>query len=793
MALHNFKLLLFTLLFTAISIQGNAQSYIPLKNDSRIAVQPKIPIHAYAVPLQDVRLLDSPFKTALEADKRYLLSLEPDRFLNRFHLNAGLPVKGAIYGGWESKQVSGFSLGHYLSAMAMLYATTDDTEIKTKIDYSINELKRCQDARGTGYVGGIPNEDQLWNEIAAGDIRKRYGYGYLNDVWVPWYTQHKLFAGLLDVYLYTGNEQAKTIVVNMANWICEKFKNLTKTQWQLMLSCEFGGMNDVLYNLYALTGESKYLQMAEKFYHHAVLDPLEASQDQLVGLHANTQVPKVIGISRNYELSGSKRDSTIANFFWETVVHDHSYCIGGLTNHEHFHQPHDLSEQLSNQTAETCITYNMLKLTRHLFAHKADAKYMDYYEKALYNHILASQNPNNGMICYYVPLVPGGKKQFSAPDDFWCCVGTGMENHVKYGEEIYSYGENNELYVNLFIASELDWKAINMKVRQETNFPNSDQSQLKITCSAPQKATLKIRYPSWVTSGFAVKINGKKQIITGVPGSYIAINRKWKNGDIVEINLPKTLWKEALLGDKHKTAFFYGPLVLAGDIQPGKMSPVFLNNNTPLPEWIIRENDNTLAFHTKDGFPYNINLAPFYQKYETNYTVYFDCFTPKKWVEIKDEYIKEQEIQLEIKRSTLDYFRPNEQQQEIDHNFSATNLGRGRIFTRQWCDAGNGGYLSIDMKVNPDLPVFLRLTYWGDDGGNRQFDILIDDEVIASEQLTGGIHPNAFFEISYPIPLHLTKGNNKVTVKLQAKPNNTAGSIFGARMYVQDANTLIGR
>ncbi|GHT23781.1 glycosyl hydrolase [Planctomycetales bacterium] len=777
-----FKLLLFALFFTAISIQGNAQSYVPLKNDSRIAVQPKIPVRAYAVPLQDVRLLDSPFKTALEADKGYLLSLEPDRLLHRFHSNAGLPVKGEIYGGWEKMDVSGFSFGHYLSAMAMLYAVTDDTEMKTKTDYCINELKRCQDARGTGYVGAIPREDQLWDDIAGGNVFSKNGL--LNDRWAPWYTLHKLMAGLLDVYLYTGNETAKTVAVNFANWIDEKFKNLTEKQWQTMLDGEFGGMNDVLYNLYALTGEDKHLRLAEKFYHHAVLDPLAASQDQLNGLHANTQIPKVIGIARSYELSGSKKDKSIANFFWETVVHDHSYCIGGHSNYELFHQPRNLSDQLSTNTAETCNTYNMLKLTRHLFAQKPDAQFMDYYEKALYNHILASQNPNTGMMCYYVSLISGGKKKFSAPEDFWCCVGTGMENHVKYGEEIYSYGENNELYVNLFIASELDWKAKNMKVRQETLFPNSDQSLLKITCSAPQEATLLIRYPSWVTSGFAVKINGEKQIVTGAPGSYMSINRKWKNGDVVEIDLPKTLWKEELLGDKRKTAFFYGPLVLAGDMQTGKTSPIFLNNNAPLSDWIIRNNDNPLVFHTKGGFPHDINLVPFYQKYETNYTVYFDCFTPEEGGKIKEEYEKEQKIQLEIERSTLDYFRPNEQQQEIDHKFSGTNLGRGEAFDKKWCHAADGGYLSFELKVNPDLPVNLQLTYWGNDDGNREFDILIDDEVIAAEKLTGS-HPNFFFGKNYPIPVHLTKGKSKVTVKLLAKPKNIAGGIFGARLFLK--------
>lgn len=759
----------------------SAQSYVPLYQENRMAVEPQIEIKAYPITLQQVRLLDGPFKNAMDADRNWLLSLSPDRFLHRFHQNAGFEPKAPIYEGWENTTQSGFCFGHYLSAMSMLYAATSDSQVKEKLDYSINELKRCQDAIGTGYVAGIPDGEKLWDDIAAGIIDAQNPN--LNGIWVPWYNLHKLWAGLIDCYLYAGNETAKEIVVGLTDWACDKFKNLTDEQWQTMISCETGGMNDALYNTYALTGNPKHLELAGKFYHKAVLDPLSNRQDQLGGLHANTQVPKITGAARAYELTAAEKEHTIATFFWDAVRNDHTYCTGGNSNHEHFEEAGTLS--LSSETTETCNTYNMLKLTRHLFAWNPKAEYMDYYERALYNHILSSQNPETGMVVYFHPLAYNSVKSFStAETSFWCCVGTGFENHVKYAESIYSENEN-ELYINLFIASELSWERQGMTITQETDFPESDNSRITIQTASPKELTFHIRFPEWAVDGFSVKINGESQQFTASPSSYVAIKRTWSNGDVIELEMKKSLHKELLLGDSHKTAFLNGPIVLAGETNPMDKTIVLLKSGENVSDWINPVDASKNLFQTVSGYPANMQLLPLYKKYDGYYAVYLDCYNEDEWEDVKDEYEKEEEEQQEIERLTLDYFRPNEQQQEIDHNFQGVNVAKGEgSFGKKWCDASNGGYFSFDMKINPDLPAKLILTYWGSDGGGRKFDIMVDDSLVFQEELVTEL-PNQYFDRTYFIPLHLTLGKEKVTVKLQAHPGNTAGGIFFARMILK--------
>lgn len=779
MELQKKLLTIFTLSLFAIG--AKAQNYIPLMNETRMKVQPRIEIKAYPVSITQIRLLDGPFKTAMEADRRWLLSLQPDRFLHRFHENAGFPVKGELYEGWENSTQSGFCFGHYLSAMSMLYAATGDKVVLEKIEYSIGELRRCQQARGTGYVDAIPGGDQLWNDVVNGKIDANTGW--LNGIWVPWYNLHKLWSGLVDTYLYTNNETAKEIVMGLTDWACDKFKSLTDEQWQKMLYCETGGMNDALYNVYAISGNPKHLALAEKFYHKLVLDPLSQRKDQLAGLHANTQIPKIVGTARSFELLAAEKDKTITTFFWETIRNNRSYCIGGNSNHEHFEEPGKLS--LSNQTTETCNTYNMLKLTRHLFAWEPKAAYMDYYERALYNHILASQNPETGMVVYYLPLAYDSFKDFSTPEhSFWCCVGTGFENHVKYAESIYSENKD-DVYVNLFIASEWNWERRNMKITQQTAFPESDKTQLNISCSKPEEVTFHIRYPEWATAGYTIKVNGKLQNITNTPGSYVLIKRIWKDGDQVEVEMVKSLHKEALLGDDHQAAFLNGPIVLSGERNPQDKKIVFLESEDQRPDtWMKPTDKNKTAFQAESGFPATIQMIPFYKKQKGHYAIYFDCYQPNEWEGIKEEYEKQEEAEKELERLTLDIFRPNEQQQEVDHNFKGTNIGRGDgTLGRKWCDT-DGGYFSFEMKVNSALPSNLLLTYWGSDGGNRKFDILIDDEVIAVEELTGN-KPNAYFDRSYAIPFHLTSNKTKVVVKLRAYSGNKAGGLFFARMMLK--------
>lgn len=781
-------LIALTGMLTLLPHEANTQNYVPMKDDAKMTVKPKIEIKAYPFHLKQVRLLDSPFKTAMNADRRWLMeTLKPDRFLHRFHANAGLPTKGAIYGGWENTDQSGFSFGHYISALSMLYAATGETEVKTRLDYCISELKKCQDKRGTGYVGAIPNEDKLWDDIANGNIDGRNFN--LNNVWVPWYNLHKLWSGLIDAYIFGENETAKTVVVALTDWACEKFKTLTEEQWQNILTCEHGGMNDALYNVYAITGDVRHLELANKFYHKKVLDPLAQRKNELAGLHANTQIPKVIGASRSYELTGNRNHHTISSYFWHTVTHEHSYCIGGNSNYEHFVEPGNLSGELSNKTTETCNTYNMLKLTRHLFAWNPSAELMDFYERALYNHILASQNPETGMVCYCVPLAANSQKTYSnAENNFWCCVGTGFENHVKYAEQIYSHNED-DLYINLYIPSELDWTEQGVKLEQINNFPDTDHTTIAITEAAPRTLTFHVRFPGWIKSGYAIKINGAEQTFDNSPGSYVSITREWKKGDKIEINLPKTLTKELLLGDEYKTAFLNGPIVLAGKTDITQTPPVFIRHeDKEIADW-MRPGSTPGNFWGKDESDKDINFIPFYKMHNTRYTVYFDYFTPQEWAEKQEEYQKQQEEEMELERLMVDYFRANEQQPEIDHNFQGDNVKKGTgISGGKWCSS-KGGNFSFDMAVDPTVPVDLSLQYWGNDGGkNNQFDILIDDEVIARESLTGRMKPNEYFSIAYPIPFHLTKGKSKVSVKLKAiNNNNTAGPVYHAKTFKKKA------
>lgn len=759
-----------------------AQNYIPLLNERRMEVIPCIEIQAYPISISEVRLLQGPFKAAMEADRKWLMSLQPDRFLHRFHENAGFTPKAPMYDGWEDSSQSGFSFGHYLSAMSMLYAATGDNELLGRIEYSINEIRKCQLAIGTGYVAAIPDGDRLWNELVADKIEP--GGSWINGFWAPWYNLHKLWSGFIDVYLYTGVETAKTVAIELTDWACDKFRDMTDDQWQRMISCETGGMNDALYNMYAITGNLRYLQLADKFYHYSVMEPLSQQRDELNGLHANTQIPKVTGMARSYELRGREKDKTIATFFWNTVLKKHTYCIGGNSNYEHFGKPGELF--LSDKTTETCNTYNMLKLTGHLFAWEPKAEYMDYYERALYNHILASQNHETGMVVYSLPLAYASFKEFSTPEhSFWCCVGTGFENHVKYAEGIYSESEN-DLYINLFVASRLNWRRKGMIIEQQTEFPESDKSSLILRCAKSQTLTLYIRYPQWATTGYTIKVNDKIQEIEKKPGSYISLNRLWKDGDKIEIEMPKSLHKEVLPGDEHKFAFLNGPIVLAGEMDLDERKIVFLEKkDSELRDWIQPSNRTKTSFITKTGFPKNVELVPLYKKSDGHYSVYFDCYEPSEWEQIRKQYEEEDKFLREQERRTLDYFRPNEQQPETDHRFRGENVERGiGASSRKWCQAYDGGNFSFEMKVDPHAPVDLVLTYWGDDGADYQFDILIDDQLISSEVLTGSCR-GEYFDKEYAIPFNLTQGKSEVVVTLHAHRWKKAGRIFGGRIMLR--------
>lgn len=769
--------LLSSLLFCA------AQTYIPEKKNAKVKVQPVVQVKAFAFPLSDVKLLASPFTKAMQLDSAYLLSLSADRLLYRFYQNAGLPVKDSIYGGWESDGLSGHTLGHYLSAASMMYVSTGNAEFKKRIDYIVAELERCQLARKTGYIGAIPKEDSIFGKVAKGEI-KSSGFD-LNGGWSPWYTVHKVMAGLCDAYLYCNNNKALKLVTGMADWTYNTVNHLPDSTRLKMLNCEYGGMNDVLANIYSFTGNKKYLDLSYKFYDEFVMGKLAQRIDPLPGKHSNTNVSKAIGSARQYELTGNKTDATIASFFWETMVHNHSYVIGGNSNYEYCGEAGKLNERLSDNTCETCNTYNMLKLTRHLFAWQPSAQLMDYYERALYNHILASQNPENGMMTYFVPLRMGTKKQFSDQfNTFTCCVGSGIENHAKYAEQIYSYDGKSKLYVNLFIPSVLNWKEKNIRITQTNYIPESKQVRLVVSTTNPSSFTLKIRKPDWSNAAAVMKVNNAAIKTDTDASGYLTATRVWKNGDVVTVDLDMNLYTEAMPDNPNRIAFKYGPLVLAGLLGKEKPDPVvgvpvLLTSNRNVNDWV--QPTTSLQFLMKGvGKPFDVKLIPFYQTYDQYYSVYWDYFTPEEFVKLQADYEAEKKRVQEIENRTIDNFRVGEMQPERDHNLKATERSYvSDAMDRMGREARSNNNFEFEMKVDPAVNNVLLFTYIGDDK-DRVFDILVDGAKLVTVEWKGG-KTGRFYDEEYKLPASMINGKTKITVKVDANHGKTAGRVFGVR------------
>lgn len=782
------KFISFLLLFYTSVVW--AQSYVPQQNDPRIKIKPAVAIKAWAFDLKDVRLLDGPFRHAMQMDSAYLLVLNPDRLLYRFYKNAGLPVKDSVYGGWESEGLSGHTMGHYLSACSMMFASTGNNEFSQRVNYIVDELEKCQQARKTGYVGAIPNEDSIFGKVARGEIRS--GGFDLNGGWSPWYTVHKLMAGLVDAYLYTNNKKALEVVKRMADWTYDIVGHLSDSLRLKMLNCEYGGMNNVLADIYSITGNKKYLDLSYKFYDEFVMGKLAQRIDPMPGKHSNTNVPKAIGSARQYELTGNARDKTIASFFWQTMVDHHSYVIGGNSNYEYCGRPDSLNDRLSDNTCETCNTYNMLKLTRHIFSWQPSSTLMDFYERALYNHILASQNPENGMMTYFVPLRMGTRKQFSDSfNTFTCCVGTGMENHSKYAEQIYSHDGENTLYINLFIPSKLNWREKGIIIRQETNFPKENFTTLTYEGEKPKTFVLAVRKPFWAQNDFNVLMGGKKgykimQIRNNNVDGYIFFRVTMNKYDWMSVRFGMNLYTEAMPDNPNRIAFKYGPLVLAGQLgkempDPVYGTPVLLTDDKNVKDW-IKPATHALQFEmTGVGKPFDVKLVPFYEVYDQYYSVYWDYFTTTGWAARQAEYEAEKKRQKEIEEKTVDNFRIGEMQPERDHDLKASERSYvSDAMGRMGREARRDNSFSFEMKILPNQKNNLLLTYMGDDK-DRVFDILIDGNKIAKVEWNGGV-TGKFYDVIYAIPDRFLKDKSKITVRIEANYGKTAGRIFGARI-----------
>jgi len=753
----------------------------------------KIPCKACSFDLRDVRLLEGPFRDAMLRDQQYLLGLDPDRLLHNFRVTAGLPSAAKPLGGWEAPDVElrGHSVGHYLSALALMYAGTGEASFKARADAIVVELGMIQQAmpsRGfhAGYLSAFPEE-------LIDRVEKR------QRVWAPYYTLHKIMAGLLDVHELCGNRQALEILVKMADWVRSRMDRLSEEQQQRMLETEFGGMNEVLANLHGVTGNPDHLRLARAFDHKALYDPLARGEDPLNGKHGNTQFPKIIGALREYELTGEKRYLDIATFFWQRVALHRSFVIGGNTDEESFFPVEEFSKHLGASTTETCNTYNMLKLTRQLFRLEPSVPLMEFYERGLFNHILASQDPATGMMCYYVPLKPGAFKTYSTPNDsFWCCVGTGLENHAKYAESIY-FHEGEALQVNLFIASELSWSQKGLVVRQETRFPEEDTTRLTFKTARPVRLALKVRYPLWARSGMMLTVNGRKETVPAKPGSYVTVEREWQTGDLVQIRFPMSLHLEAMPDDPRTVALLYGPIVLAGDLgredlasvnRYGPSAPPLRRVRTPeIPAFIGEASDVVakvkavpgapLTFRTNGlAAPRDVTLIPFYKASDQRYTVYWNVYPAAEWKAKRAERVGEEARRKLIELRTVDKVDISEPESERAHAFKGEHTSEGDLEGRIWRDARNG-WFSYDLKVVPDRPVVLMCTYRGSEGRRRLFDVLVDGEKIASESLA--YHPTELFDVEYALPERLTRGKERVTVRFQAAVDAATGGVFEVR------------
>lgn len=541
----------------AMSGALTAQSVYPGQHAGKLKRETVAPMKVKSFDLKDVRLLPSRFRENMMRDSVWMASIEVDRLLHSFRTNAGvfagreggyMTVKKL--GGWESLdcELRGHTTGHLLSAYGLMYAATGSEQFKQKGDSLVNGAAEVQTALGNGYLSAYPEE--LINRNIRG-----------TSVWAPWYTLHKLFSGLIDQYLYSDNQKALEVVVRMADWAYHKLKPLDETTRQKMIRNEFGGVNESFYNLYAITGDERHRWLAQFFYHNEVIDPLKELRDDLGTKHTNTFIPKVIAEARNYELTEDENSRKLSDFFWHTMIDHHTFAPGCSSDKEHYFDPARFSKHVSGYTGETCCTYNMLKLSRHLFCWTADAAIADYYERALYNHILGQQDPQTGMVTYFLPLLSGSHKVYSTKENsFWCCVGSGFENHAKYGEAIY-YHNDKGIYVNLFIPSVVNWREKGLTLRQETDFPAEETTVLTIRAQNPVETTVYLRYPSW-SKGVKVFVNGKKIAVKQKPGSYIAITRLWKDGDRITADYPMCLRVETTPDNPQKGALVYGPIVL---------------------------------------------------------------------------------------------------------------------------------------------------------------------------------------------------------------------------------------
>jgi DUF1680 family protein len=758
------------------------------------AARGALPARAQSLPLADVRLTSSPFRNAVDVNLRYLLSLDADRLLHNFHTGAGLEPKAPVYGGWEANTIAGHTLGHYLSAMALLHAQTGEEEPRRRALYVVGELSAIQKVRG-GYVGALTRKrkdgkvvdgQEIFTEIARGEIAS--SDFDLNGSWSPLYTVHKLFAGLLDVHRLCGNADALAVAIGLGGYFEKVFAALDDINLQKVLACEYGGLNESFAELHARTGEARWLALAERLHDTRVLDPLARREDRLANIHSNTQVPKLVGLARLHELNGKPEPAVAARFFWERVTGHHSYVIGGNSDREYFFEPDAISKHITEQTCEHCNSYNMLRLTRHLFAWRPDGALFDYFERTHFNHVLAQQHPATGMFAYMMPLMSGAAREFSKPtEDFWCCVGSGMESHAKHGESIYWEGDGT-LLVNLYIPSRAHWRTRGAQLVLDTGYPFAGEATLRLERLAKTgRFAIALRVPAWA-AGAAVSVNGKPVEAVRESG-YAIVTRRWKAGDSISINLPLALRIEATPDDPDTIAVLRGPLVLAADLGAGasdltSFAPALVGRDVLAGFSTIP--DSPASYTVPEGVarPGALRFAPFFGLYERRTAVYFRRFTEESWKAEQAAFGAAQRKQRDLAARSVDVVHLGEMQPERDHKLASEISFPVSYRGLKGRDARSGGYFEFDLAVKPG--VSLQATYWGDERP-REFEIQLDGQTLTRQHLDHD-HPGSFFDVVYPIPEALIRGKSSVRVRFVPLPRNTAGPVFGVRAFTESTS-----
>ena len=765
-------------------------------------------LYADEFPLGDVKLLDGPLKKARDLNIKTLLLYDCDRLLAPYLKEAGLTPKGKSYSNWDG--LDGHVGGHYLTAMA-INAATGDTECQKRMEYFISELKACAEANarnhpewGKGYVGGVPGSDRLWSTFKKGDFGAYYG------AWVPFYNIHKMYAGLRDAWVYCGNEEAKQLFLGFCDWAIDLTAGLSDDQMERILHTEHGGMNEVLADAYAITNDKKYLDVAKRFSHRRLLLPLSQRQDCLDNMHANTQVPKVVGFERISELSGDELYHDASAYFWDIVTGERTLAFGGNSRREHFPSKEackDFVEDIDGP--ETCNTNNMLKLSEELHRRNPEARYADFYELATFNHILSSQHPQHGGYVYFTSARPRHYRNYSAPNEaMWCCVGTGMENHGKYGQFVYTH-QGDALFVNLFVASELNWKEKGVVLRQETQFPYSETSKLTIA-EGKGKFTLMVRYPGWVKPGqFEVKVNGAPVSIVTGPSSYVAIDRQWKKGDVVEMTFPMHNSVKYIPNLPQYIALMHGPVMLAmktgtedlamliaddsrfGQLAVGKklpidQAPILINNQiadiaNQLSPIAGKPLHFTLA--TKMVNEIRNELIPFFELHDSRYMMYWLALSEDNYKGYLDNLAKQEQERQALEERTVDKVQPGEQQPESDHFMETDDSSVGNSNDVFYRDASDGHYFSYLMQTGGETNLSLRLKYWGvGEWKSHEFDIFVDDVLVKEVNNTGKYRISEFKYETYPVPAEALKGKKQVRVKFVAKPKKQIGEIYEVRL-----------